>query len=118
MSVYLEKIDPEKNSFRFYEIRIEPDLFADRAPVVQWGRIGRPGRVAVSSGCDMAIRYPALEACRPISAKLPVSFGRSQGGREDLKNNMLMNILLMSPLTIRRFRSNGCTPELTSRAAR
>ena len=47
MSVYLEKIDPEKNCFRFYEIRIEPDLFAEQALVVQWGRIGRQGCIAV-----------------------------------------------------------------------
>ena len=28
MSVYMEKVDAEKNCFRFYEIRVEPNLVA------------------------------------------------------------------------------------------
>ncbi len=47
MDVYLEKVDPEHNCFRFYSIRIEPDLFADQALVVHWGRIGKRGRTRV-----------------------------------------------------------------------
>lgn len=44
MNVYLEKIDPVSNCYRFYEIRTEHDLFAERALVLHWGRIGRSGR--------------------------------------------------------------------------
>ncbi|MCE6959268.1 WGR domain-containing protein [Cereibacter sphaeroides] len=47
MDIYLEKIEPDRNCFRFYAIRIEPDFFAEASLVVQWGRIGRAGRIWV-----------------------------------------------------------------------
>ncbi|SNX70264.1 predicted DNA-binding WGR domain protein [Cereibacter ovatus] len=47
MDIRLEKIDPDSNCYRFYVIRTEPDLFADRSLVVQWGRIGRGGRTVI-----------------------------------------------------------------------
>lgn len=60
MDIYLEKIRPEANCFRFYEIRIEPDLFARRSVIVRWGRVGRPGRERIfCSGCSRDI-MPAV----------------------------------------------------------
>lgn len=47
MDIYLEKIRPEDNCFRFYEIRTSPDFFADASLLVHWGRIGRPGQVRI-----------------------------------------------------------------------
>lgn len=47
MNIWLEKVDPENNCFRFYAIRVEPDLFEDRCLVVEWGRIGCRGRSRV-----------------------------------------------------------------------
>jgi predicted DNA-binding WGR domain protein len=47
MSVYMEKINAEKNCFRFYELRVEPDFFAESALIIHWGRIGLPGRTLI-----------------------------------------------------------------------
>ena len=66
MDIYLEKIEPDTNCFRFYTIRTEPDFFEDRALVVQWGRIGGRGRTMIrGSGnrreCeDLALRIVQL----------------------------------------------------------
>lgn len=48
MELHLEKVDPPKNCFRFYHIDIEPDLFAEAALVVRWGRIGRRPRCRIA----------------------------------------------------------------------
>lgn len=47
MDVWLEKVDPSRNCFRFYAIRTAPDLFAEAALVIEWGRIGRLGRICI-----------------------------------------------------------------------
>jgi predicted DNA-binding WGR domain protein len=47
MDVWLEKVDPTRNCFRFYAIRTAPDLFAEAALVIEWGRIGRMGRICI-----------------------------------------------------------------------
>lgn len=47
MHIYLEKVDPETNCFRYFEIRVEPDLFAPAALVTHWGRIGGRGRTRI-----------------------------------------------------------------------
>ncbi|WP_226781392.1 WGR domain-containing protein [Oceaniglobus trochenteri] len=65
MSVYMEKIEPETNCYRFYEIRIEPDLFAERSLVVSWGRIGQRGRMAVrGSGDRLSVECLAATICK------------------------------------------------------
>ncbi|MCW3783558.1 WGR domain-containing protein [Defluviimonas salinarum] len=78
MDIYLEKVDPEANCFRFYNIRSEPDLFAERALVVQWGRIGRAGQVRIrGSG--------SIEEVGRIGAKilkLRLSHGYSEPGQD------------------------------------
>ena len=40
MSVYLEKVDPDRYMRRFYQMRIEPTLFGEWALIREWGRIG------------------------------------------------------------------------------
>ncbi|ULB11642.1 WGR domain-containing protein [Cereibacter azotoformans] len=49
MEIRLEKIEPERNFYRFYLIRQERDLFESGSLVVQWGRIGQAGRMAIRS---------------------------------------------------------------------
>ncbi|MCZ4259671.1 MAG: WGR domain-containing protein [Limimaricola soesokkakensis] len=48
MEIHLEKIDARRNCYRFYEITVEPDLFAQAALVVRWGRIGGRGRSRIA----------------------------------------------------------------------
>ncbi len=66
MEIHLEKIDAQANCYRFYEIGIERDLFAEAALVVRWGRIGGRGRSRIAgSGStaqahDMATRILQL----------------------------------------------------------
>lgn len=52
MEVHLESVDPEADRLRSYRLAIEPDLFADCALRVAWGRIGRPGRQRVAASGD------------------------------------------------------------------
>ena len=48
MEIHLEKIDPASNCYRYYDISLESDLFAETALVVRWGRIGRAGRMRIA----------------------------------------------------------------------
>ena len=43
--VYLRRIDQARNMRRFYVLGIERDLFGGACLVVEYGRIGRPGRM-------------------------------------------------------------------------
>jgi len=54
LDIYLEKVDPESDCFRYYSIRTTSDLFEDGAVMVQWGRIGRRGRVAIRGSGSVA----------------------------------------------------------------
>lgn len=45
MLVYLRKINPQENQYRFYSLHITPTLFGEWALVREWGRIGSGGRV-------------------------------------------------------------------------
>lgn len=49
----LVRKNPEKNEYRFYEIRIEDDLFDACSVLVRWGRIGRVARQRVASSGDL-----------------------------------------------------------------
>jgi predicted DNA-binding WGR domain protein len=44
----LERVNPDRNEYRFYEITIQPTLFRDYALNVFWGRIGMPARHRVA----------------------------------------------------------------------
>ena len=42
--MYLTRIDPEANLYRFYRMEIVRGLFGDWGLVRNWGRIGSPGQ--------------------------------------------------------------------------
>jgi predicted DNA-binding WGR domain protein len=43
------RIEPERNSFRFYRLAIWPDLFGRVSLIREWGRLGQPGTLRVDS---------------------------------------------------------------------
>jgi len=40
---YLTRIDPSANQYRFYSLRIDPDLFGRWSLVRQWGKLEASG---------------------------------------------------------------------------
>ena len=57
MLAYFKKVIPEDNCFRFYEVSIEDDFFAERSLTVRWGRIGKPGSMRIKgSGSPREMR--------------------------------------------------------------
>lgn len=48
----LRAIDPDKNIFRWYEIRLIQDLFREWSLVLSYGRIGSKGRTKTISFKD------------------------------------------------------------------
>jgi len=44
-SLHLERIDPDRNMWRYYALSIATNLFGETELVVEWGRIGTLGRV-------------------------------------------------------------------------
>lgn len=44
-SYSLHKINPQKNQYRFYTVRITPSLFDDWTLIREWGRIGSSGTI-------------------------------------------------------------------------
>lgn len=44
-SYSLHKINPQKDQYRFYAVRVTPSLFDDWTLIREWGRIGSSGTV-------------------------------------------------------------------------
>lgn len=42
--IRIEHIDPEANMYRYYRLRLLPDLFGGVSLLREWGRIGTQGR--------------------------------------------------------------------------
>lgn len=42
---YLERHNPDKNKYRFYQKYVSPSIFGDWSLVREWGRVGSPGTV-------------------------------------------------------------------------
>lgn len=42
--IRIERVDPESNMYRFYRLRLMPDLFGGVSLLREWGRIGTQGR--------------------------------------------------------------------------
>ena len=42
--IRIERVDPETNMYRFYRLRLMPDLFGGVSLLREWGRIGTQGR--------------------------------------------------------------------------
>ena len=40
----VERLDPDANMYRFYRMRLLPDLFGGVSLICEWGRIGTLGR--------------------------------------------------------------------------
>lgn len=59
--VYLTRIEPEANRFRFYKVFLAPSLFGDWILVKEWGRIGRPGTVRVEHFANAGAALLALQ---------------------------------------------------------
>lgn len=52
--LHLRRIDPARNSARFYSPEISPSLFGELALVRRWGRIGYQGRQIIELHTDHA----------------------------------------------------------------
>ena len=66
--ITLRRINPARNERRFYALSVERDLLGATVLVKAWGRIGKPGRVALEP-------YPTEEAAdvelrRVVSSKV------------------------------------------------
>ncbi|CCT60948.1 MULTISPECIES: WGR domain-containing protein [Acetobacter] len=44
-AVSLVRVYPPRNTWRYYDLSIQPDLFGGAALIRRWGRIGTPGKV-------------------------------------------------------------------------
>ncbi len=42
--IRIERVDPDANMYRFYRMRLLPDLFGGVSLLREWGRIGTQGR--------------------------------------------------------------------------
>lgn len=59
-AVRLERIEPERNAYRFYCAVLWPDLFGGVALVREWGRIGQGGTVRRDPYADLPAARQAL----------------------------------------------------------
>lgn len=75
----LERINPDRNEYRYYEIIVQRTLFGDYSLLVIWGRIGKSARQRIAcSGSfeDISDAALALEARKmrrgyALARKLP-----------------------------------------------
>ncbi|MBT28118.1 MAG: WGR domain-containing protein [Thalassobius sp.] len=70
----LERVNPDRNEYRFYEIEIQPTLFSDYSLMISWGRIGHRGRqrIAMSGSFDEIFGHAlGLEARKMRRGYLP-----------------------------------------------
>lgn len=42
--LHIQRVDPNRNMARYYELSLEPTLFGEISLVRAWGRIGRRGQ--------------------------------------------------------------------------
>ena len=50
--IRFERVDPEANMYRFYRLRLLPDLFGGVSLLREWGRIGTQGRHRIELYAD------------------------------------------------------------------
>ena len=62
--IRLQKHDPARNQYRYYNLDVQPNLFGSWSVIREWGRIGRRGQQRVEL-CDSR-----EEADRVFVAKL------------------------------------------------
>jgi predicted DNA-binding WGR domain protein len=73
-TIYLQRIDPERNMARFYRITVTPTLFGEWALIREWGRIGSPGTVRETWYDDEAAACRAGE--QRVQQKLRRGYGQ------------------------------------------
>ena len=60
--IRIERIDHEANMYRFYRLRLMPDLFGGVSLLREWGRIGTQGRHRIELLEDMGSAADAMIA--------------------------------------------------------
>jgi len=58
--IRIERVDPDLNMYRFYRLRLQPDLFGGMTLFREWGRIGTGGRQMVDHFNDTGTAIDAL----------------------------------------------------------
>jgi len=67
--VTLYRIDATKHMWRFYRLDLQPDLFGLWVLVKEWGRIGRPGQLRITSFPTIDDAQHAFDRQRRIKEK-------------------------------------------------
>lgn len=60
--IRIERVDPDANMYRFYRLRLLPDLFGGVSLLREWGRIGTQGRHRVELFVDAGQAADAMAA--------------------------------------------------------
>ena len=60
--IRIERVDPETNMYRFYRLRLMPDLFGGVSLLREWGRIGTQGRHRIELFADVGSAVDAMAA--------------------------------------------------------
>ncbi|WP_299832565.1 WGR domain-containing protein [uncultured Roseobacter sp.] len=60
--IRIERVDPETNMYRFYRLRLLPDLFGGVSLLREWGRIGTQGRHMIELFADAGQAADAMHA--------------------------------------------------------
>ena len=55
----IRRIDPAKNTARFYALAVQSELLGEWSVVREWGRIGRAGRVKIEPHPELEIAETA-----------------------------------------------------------
>ncbi len=58
----IERVNPETNMYRFYRLRLMPDLFGGVSLLREWGRIGTQGRHRIELFEDTSRAHDAMAA--------------------------------------------------------
>lgn len=58
--IRIERVDPETNMYRFYRLRLMPDLFGGVSLLREWGRIGTQGRHRIELFADAGSAADAM----------------------------------------------------------
>lgn len=60
--IRIERVDPDANMYRFYRLRLMPDLFGGVSLLREWGRIGTQGRHRIELFEDASSAADAMTA--------------------------------------------------------
>ena len=60
--IRIERVDPETNMYRYYRLRLMPDLFGGMSLLREWGRIGTQGQQRIDCFEDAGHAADAMVA--------------------------------------------------------